>query len=58
MLFFLTFGNVYGEKIQTIPDIREKWRPNADFALNIKQIMAFAFILIPNIDSTFNELMS
>jgi len=41
-------GIVYGEK----------YISNADFALNIKQLMALAFIPIPDVEEKFDELMS
>jgi len=45
-------------KIQTISDIREKYISDADFALNIKKLMALAFIPVPVVADTFDELMS
>ncbi|XP_022162942.1 uncharacterized protein LOC111028558 [Myzus persicae] len=55
---FLHFGQCLWRKIQTISDICEKYISDADFALNIKQLMALAFIPVPDVVDTFDELMS
>jgi len=41
---FFHFGQCIWRKIQTISDICEKYISDAYFALNIKQLMALAFI--------------
>eukprot|EP00102_Acyrthosiphon_pisum_P017587 XP_008189050.1 PREDICTED: uncharacterized protein LOC103311248 [Acyrthosiphon pisum] len=55
---FFHFGQCIWRKIQCIPEIREKYISNADFALNVKQLMALAFVPIPDVEEKFDELMS
>lgn len=55
---FFHFGQCIWRKIQTMSDIREKYISDADFTLNIKQLMALAFIPVRDVDNTFYELMS
>lgn len=55
---FSLFSQCIWRKIQTISDISEIYVSDADFALNIKQLMALAFILVPDVVYTFDELMS
>jgi len=55
---YFHFGQYIWRKIQTISDIREKYISDADFALNIKQVMPLAFIPVPDVVDTFDELIS
>lgn len=52
---FFHFGQCIWRKIQCIPEIREKYISNANFALNVKQLI---FVLIPDVEEKFDELMS
>lgn len=54
---FFHFGQYVWRKIQTISNICEKYISDADFALNIKQLMSLAFNPVPDVVDTFDELM-
>lgn len=55
---FFHFGQCIWRKIQNLPDLREKYMNNVDFALKIKQLIALAFILVHGTRNKFDELMS
>jgi len=52
------YGQYLRQKIQNLPEIRQKYTNNADFALKIKQLMALAFVPVSDVVEKFDELLS
>jgi hypothetical protein len=54
---FFHFGQCFWQKIQDLPEIRQKYMSDADFGLKIKQLMALAFVPVPHVVDKFDKLM-
>lgn len=52
------FQQCIWRKIQCTTEVRERYISNADFALNIKRLMALTLIPIPDVEGKCDELMS
>lgn len=54
---FFHFSQCIWRHLQAIPDLQERYTPDGEFALSIRQLAALAFVPINDISAAFDDLM-